>query len=250
MANVKITDLPLLNFSAITNNDVLPIVDVDTVVTSKVTVGDLKNYFDSTFNGGTVTGATEFTNGLSANTISATTYVNLPVDVFVTGSSYNNNTFTFTNNIGGTFDVSFNSVTGLTSIGTIESNIISATTYFNTPFELIAAASDETTPITTGTTKVTFRMPCSITLTGVRASLTTAQTSGSTFTVDINQNGSSILSTEITIDNTQKTSTTATIPPVISTSSLIDDDEMTVDVDVVGSGDATGLKITLIGTRV
>jgi len=134
--------------------------------------------------------------------------------------------------------------------GTLTASTISATTYFNTPFELIAVASDETTSITTGSTKVTFRMPCSVILTNVRASLTTAQTSGSTFTVDINQNGSSILSTEITIDNNQKTSTTATIPPVISTFSLSDDDEMTVDVDVVGSGDATGLKITLIGTRV
>jgi len=57
--------------------------------------------------GGTVTGGTIFTNGLTANTISATTYLNLPVstDVFVTGGTYSNGDATFTNNTGGTFNV-------------------------------------------------------------------------------------------------------------------------------------------------
>ena len=145
---------------------------------------------------------------------------------------------------GGTVTGSTNFTNGVTS------NTISATTYNNLPFNLTAAASDETTPITTGNTKTTFRMPCGVTLTTVRASLTTAQSSGSTFTVDINQNGSSVLSTKLTIDNTEKTSTTAAIPAVISTTSLTDDSEITIDVDLVGSGTATGLKVTLIGIRV
>jgi hypothetical protein len=60
-----------------------------------------------TFTGGTVTGATNFTNGLSATTISATTYLNLPIntDVFVTGGTYSAGTITFTNTTGGTFNV-------------------------------------------------------------------------------------------------------------------------------------------------
>ena len=58
------------------------------------------------FTGGTVTGSTEFTNGLTANTISASTYQNLPIDVFVTGGTYSLGTTTFTNNTGGTFNVS------------------------------------------------------------------------------------------------------------------------------------------------
>ena len=60
-----------------------------------------------TFTGGTVTGATNFTNGLTANTISATTYFNLPIntDVFVTGGTYSAGTITFTNTTGGTFNV-------------------------------------------------------------------------------------------------------------------------------------------------
>jgi hypothetical protein len=97
-----------------------------------------------TFTGGTVTGATSFTGGLSANTISATTYQNLPTDVRVTGSTYSNNTFTFTNNTGGTFNVLFNTVTGLTvngvltvtgntSLQSLTTTTISATTYNNVP---------------------------------------------------------------------------------------------------------------------
>jgi hypothetical protein len=116
------------------------------------------------------------------------------------------------------------------------------------PFEIVVACSDEDTPITTGTTKITFRMPRAVTLTAVRANLKTPAASG-TFTVDINESGSTILSTKITIDATEKTSATAATPPVISDASLADDAEMTVDVDDDASGDATGLKITLIGTR-
>jgi hypothetical protein len=115
--------------------------------------------------------------------------------------------------------------------------------------EIQLAASDETTALTTGTAKVTFRMPHAMTLTSVRASLTTAQASGSIFTVDINQGGSSVLGTKLTIDNTEKTSVTAATPATITTSALTDDAEITIDIDQIGNGSATGLKITLIGTR-
>lgn len=117
------------------------------------------------------------------------------------------------------------------------------------PIEIQAAVSDETTALTTGTAKVTFRLPVAFTLTAVRASLTTAQASGSIFTVDINQGGSSVLGTKLTIDNTEKTSVTAATPATITTSALTDDAEITIDIDQIGNGTATGLKITLIGTR-
>jgi hypothetical protein len=47
------------------------------------------------------------TGGISASTISATTYQNLPIDIRVTGGTYDNSTgtATFTNNSGGTFNV-------------------------------------------------------------------------------------------------------------------------------------------------
>jgi hypothetical protein len=117
------------------------------------------------------------------------------------------------------------------------------------PTEIQLAASDETTALTAGTAKVTFRMPYAMTVTAVRASLTTAQASGSIFTVDINEGGASILSTKLTIDNTEKTSTTAATAAVISDSALADDAEITIDIDQIGDGTATGLKITIIGTR-
>lgn len=112
------------------------------------------------------------------------------------------------------------------------------------------AVSDEITPLTIGSAKITFRMPYGMNLTEVRASLTQAQTSGSILDVSINQNGGPILSTNLTIDNGQTTSTTASTPAVISTSNLIDDAEITVDINQIGDGTATGLKVLLKGTKI
>ncbi len=117
------------------------------------------------------------------------------------------------------------------------------------PESLVIAASDETTALTTGTAKTTFRMPYGFTLTGVRASLSTAQASGTIFTVDVNESGTSILSTKLTIDNTEKTSTTAAAAAVISDTALANDAEITIDIDQVGDGTAKGLKVYLIGTQ-
>ncbi|TPM37050.1 hypothetical protein [Mesorhizobium sp. B2-3-2] len=114
---------------------------------------------------------------------------------------------------------------------------------------LVGAASDEVVALTAGTAKLTFRIPYTATGTLVRASLATAQTSGAIFTVDINKNGSSILSTKLTIDNAEKTSKTAATAAVISNTTWTDDDEFTVDIDQVGDGTAKGLKIALFGQR-
>ncbi len=151
----------------------------------------------STFTGGTVSGSTTFTNGLTANTISASTYQNIPSVIQI-------------------------------------------------------SCSDEVTTLTTGTT-TTFRMPYNMLLNEVRGSLTTAQVSGSTFTVNIlsgGTTGTTILSTLLTIDNNQKTSKAlGTTQPVISIPSLIDDSEISVSITQIGNGTARGLKVTLIGNR-
>jgi hypothetical protein len=87
-------------------------------------------------------------------------------------------------------------------------------------------------------------------LTDVRASVGTAPT-GATIIVDINEGGSTILSTELTIDASEKTSTTASVPVVISDDDLADDAEITIDIDQIGSTIAgAGLKVTFIGTRI
>lgn len=119
------------------------------------------------------------------------------------------------------------------------------------PRVIQAACSDEITPLNVGTNKIKFRMPYAMTLTGVRASLSTAQSTngpyGGILTIDINESGTSILSTKLTIDNTEKTSVTAVTAAVISDTALADDAEISVDIDQVGDGTATGLKITLLG---
>ena len=117
------------------------------------------------------------------------------------------------------------------------------------PVEIGVACSDETTNLTSGTAKATFRMPYAMTLTSVRANVNTAP-SGSTILVDVNKNGSTIFSTRVSIDASEKTSVTAASAFVLSTTSLANDDEITVDIDQIGSSTAgKGLKIWLIGTR-
>lgn len=115
--------------------------------------------------------------------------------------------------------------------------------------EILIAVTAETGAVSTGTGKITFRMPFAMTGVTVRASLQTAQTSGSILTVDVNEGGVSILSTKLTIDNTEKTSTTAATAAVISDASLADDAEITIDVDQIGDGTAKGLKVLLKGQR-
>jgi hypothetical protein len=103
-------------------------------------------------------------------------------------------------------------------------------------------------PISEDTGLVTFRMTNNFNIHSVRASLTTAQASGDILTVDINKNGTSILGTKLTIDNTEKTSTTAATAVTITNRNLLDDDEITIDVDQVHAGSAArGLKIYILG---
>lgn len=117
------------------------------------------------------------------------------------------------------------------------------------PADLVIAASDMTTAITAGTNKVSFPMPYAMTVTEVVAFLGTVQTSGSTFTVDINENGTTILSTKITVDNTEENSSTAATAPVISDNSLAYLSKITIDVDQIGDGTGKNLMIIIKGTR-
>jgi len=113
----------------------------------------------------------------------------------------------------------------------------------------VIACSDETSDLTTGE-KVVFRMPYSYTVTGVRASLTTAATGGTLLTVDINEGGTSILSTKLTIDASETTSEDAATPAVIDDSALADDAEMSIDIDAIGSTNTgKGLKVYIIGNK-
>jgi hypothetical protein len=116
----------------------------------------------------------------------------------------------------------------------------------NAVFEsFVIALGDETTALTTGTAKVTFRAPYAFTVTNIRTNANTASSSGLP-TVDVKKNGSSMLSTLITMDVGEKTSVTAATPYVLTSPSWADDDEITIDVTVAGTG-TKGLKVTIIG---
>lgn len=140
-----------------------------------------------------------------------------------------------------------NSTTPGENTGLVYTNLNLEITPPPTAATLQVAGSDLVTALTTGTSVAYFRAPTDILVTEVRASLLTASTSGAV-TVDINVNGSSMLSTLLTIDQDEKTSVTAATPAVInpSLSTIASDDEVTVDIDGAGSG-ALGLIITFIG---
>ena len=122
--------------------------------------------------------------------------------------------------------------------------------YKRTTSFVIACSDESTTALTTGNGKVTFRMPYAYTLDSVRASLTGAGGASGTTTIDINEAGSTILSTKITIDYGDTTSVGASAAPVISDTALADNAEITIDIDAVtGDADETGLKVYLVGNK-
>lgn len=113
------------------------------------------------------------------------------------------------------------------------------------PNDFIVALGDETTALTTGV-KVTLRAPRAMSLTKVKASLTTASTSGLP-QFDVKKNGTSIFTTKPTIDVSEKTTETAATPAALSTTAIAADDELTFEIVAAGTG-ATGAKITLVAT--
>jgi hypothetical protein len=165
MANVKITDLDLISFSSITTDDVFPLVDVSGNTTYKINLNQLSNYLSGFNNrwyiesGETITvrtntqsfiyndlivygnlvlednsklfvvnGNIELINdGTISNDGGDIILIDLPeFDTKVTDFTYDNNEFTISNNIGSSYSVSFNEVTGLTVNGNFSATTISA----------------------------------------------------------------------------------------------------------------------------
>lgn len=119
----------------------------------------------------------------------------------------------------------------------------------NTVESFVVPCSDLVTGLTAGTNKFAWRMPYAFVPTEVYGELRTAQTSGSIFTVDLNEAGTSILSTKITIDNGETDSDSAVAAVVISDTSLARRALMSIDIDQIGDGTAKGLIITMVGRR-
>lgn len=107
------------------------------------------------------------------------------------------------------------------------------------------ASSDETTALTTGTLKSSLAFPYAVTVVSVGCSVNTA---GTGLTVDINEAGTTILSTKLTLDSGEKTSLTAAVPAVISDTTIAAGAEVSVDIDAA-SGTSKGLKVWMIVRR-
>lgn len=119
-----------------------------------------------------------------------------------------------------------------------------------TPEVWMFALSDEDTGIIEKIAAITVRAPFAATLTGLRASVSTASISGP-ITLDVNigigSGPASILSTKLTIDQDELTSLDGAVPVVIADPNIDDDASITVDIDTAGAG-AVGLKITFLVT--
>ena len=90
--------------------------------------GFLTGATDVRLTGGTYSnGIATFTNN-TGGTFNVTGFYTGATDVFITGATYSNNNFTYTNSTGGSISVLFDSVSGLTSNGTISSQSITANT--------------------------------------------------------------------------------------------------------------------------
>lgn len=115
-------------------------------------------------------------------------------------------------------------------------------------FALPIAISDETTALTTGTAKLTYYMPFAMTLTDIHACVTTAPT-GATLIIDVNDGGTSIMTTnKLVIDVSENDTTTAATAPTLTDTALAAGAAITFDIDQVGSTVAgAGAKVTLIG---
>jgi hypothetical protein len=141
--------------------------------------------------GGTVTGDTIFQSGLTATTISATTYYNLPInpDSFVTGFSLNNNIITLSQNrvdLYSAFTISLSAYTGSSittgaylplSGGTVTGDTIfqsgltattvSATTYYNLPVSAVTSGAGISASTTNGSVTIINTAPDqTVTITG------------------------------------------------------------------------------------
>lgn len=93
-------------------------------------------------------------NSITATTISASTYQNLPIDpdTYITGFTYSSNTFTISDNSGNTLNATFNDVTGLTVNGTLSATTISGGTFYGDGSNLIGVSGGFTGGTVSGNT--------------------------------------------------------------------------------------------------
>lgn len=124
-----------------------------------------------------------------------------------------------------------------------------------TPDCVLLTVSDEYTPLTiSAIPKITFRMPYQMTLSKVKASLTTKDTNpvSPPTTIDIKEGGATIFgATILAIPGGADTVTATTTPSPygqLANTVLTDDAVITIWITGVGAG-VTGLKVYLVGVK-
>jgi hypothetical protein len=118
--------------------------------------------------------------------------------------------------------------------------------YLNSMQVMTIVITDETSLVTAGTVKFSFRAPFAMTLVAIPRLTATGYSTVGIPTVDINKNGVSILgAAKLTIDINELTSRTAAVPTTLVTTAIADDDLITFDIDVAGNANTKGLKVHL-----
>jgi hypothetical protein len=158
------------------------------VLTSDVS-GNASWQLSNSFTGGTVNGPTNFTNGLTTNILSATTYQNLPVDpdTYVTGFTYSNNKFTIKQNNGqSNLSQIINTVTGFTVNGGLTTTTATVTNRTGTPSQ--AASFDTSGKLVAGLGQTTYSAYGTATLTMTNATVGYQLIPGLTQTITVPNN--------------------------------------------------------------
>ena len=161
--------------------------------------------------------------------------------------AYNSSTGVIT--IPGTSDDVSEGTTNLFFSNTRANGTISANVQHSMQQHMVVALSGSTDNVFASANVLVMRAPVPMTLYQLpRISVLEAPT-GDTIEVGIQVNNSDILSTNLTIDANETTSTTAATPAVLSSTTIADDAEIQFDVNKVGSTlPGKALKLTLYYT--
>ena len=137
--------------------------------------------------------------------------------------------------------------TGASDAATARTNLgVDAAGTDNSTATLGFACSDETSALTVGQA-IAIDMPHDMTVTTVYASLATAGATSS-ITVDVEDEGTSILSSVLTLAAGSENTETSTFTGAASSYTLSKGDKLTIDIDSIDDGTGAGLKVVLLGS--
>ena len=228
---LPISNLPNVQSTGLKPNDLLVVVnyDVPSGTTKNIRTDEFKIYINSgitnSFTGGTISGSTEFTDGLTANTLSVNG-INITGDTYVTGGTYfTGGTIIFDYNTGSNFQV-----TGLTED-------------LNNEIAGLAEADEETIELNLTTNKIQLKETVASATGGTRTFQGDFAISGGTLNLDTIGSGSPVINLGLDSSGEVVTGTTggSLINPYNNSGS-----GATISWDV--SGTSTNYEATLTAT--